>query len=236
MKVCRYLSTTPYLKPRQRQFGLLLSSLSFGQKSDSGQLDLERLFHRLRPSGWKRREVRIMLEDWRRAGWLAVDAVVFRLAPDRLPGWNENHEPGDSCTPDFDLEIEDHVATEAAKISQAEAQRKFLRSENFSAAKISLRSSTYIHAHDHVVHACNSMSHAVEVGALGRKTGKEILERVLKAAPGLNEEYRKAWQRRITKENARLVWELATEALQRHDLKSKAGWMNGAYLRELGVK
>lgn len=105
------------------------------------------------------------------------------------------------------------------------------------------RRGTYIHDHVHGrVHESHIMPHAkggflaeeFEVGALGKKSAREIFEAVAAVCPRLTVEHREAWLRRI-EENAPLVWSLAREARERTDLGNPPGWLNRAYLREMGL-
>jgi len=101
-------------------------------------------------------------------------------------------------------------------------------------------------SHDHErEHDCNSMNHEREfpiwdgkkgydVGALGDKTGDEILAEVVKSAGQLSEENMKKWQRRIRFENPKLVWDLAHDS-RRHFIRNRAGWMNTCYMESLGI-
>lgn len=75
------------LKPREKQLALLLALESFGEGSAGGAVDLKAWRERLRT--WRSNELKDMLANWRRAGWVAVDVVEsnFYLAPDRFPGW-----------------------------------------------------------------------------------------------------------------------------------------------------
>lgn len=91
VRTCRALACGSLrLGPRERQLGLSLAVESFGQGRAWAPFDIDWLWVRLRPK-WRRGEVKGMVEDWRRAGWVAVDVAAgeCRLAPDRLPGWAE---------------------------------------------------------------------------------------------------------------------------------------------------
>lgn len=111
------------LKPRERQLCLLLAVESFGKGFDHGRLDLNLLWERLGPS-WRRNELLQILEEWRRAGWIGVDAVVYRLAPDRLPGWAECFLPpraGSGSSSELALRVDHCLATVASELSQERA-------------------------------------------------------------------------------------------------------------------
>ena len=87
------------------------------------------------------------------------------------------------------------------------------------------------------VHGPNSMDHArataktFPVGTLGRKTGQEIFNEVIKQTGPLRPGFQGMVWRRI-EEDAKLVWNLAMELRERHDVRNKAGWMNRAYMRQ----
>lgn len=96
--VCRALTCDVLrLKPREKQFVLLLASESFCEGSDSGLIGVSCPVRGVaqpgkwcaRLSDWRPSEIWEMLQIWRRAGWIAVDEAEgrFRLSPDRLPGW-----------------------------------------------------------------------------------------------------------------------------------------------------
>lgn len=99
--VCRVLPCdTLRLKPREKQFVLLLALESFGEGSDSGPVGVSCPVQGVKQTGrwcallsdWRPSEIYEMLSIWRRAGWVAVDETEgkFRLAPDRLPGWADS--------------------------------------------------------------------------------------------------------------------------------------------------
>ena len=74
-----------------------------------------------------------------------------------------------------------------------------------------------------------------DVGDAGEQSGKEIFDVFLQAirhTPAI--EVQEAWWRRI-EEKAGLVWNLAQEARQRHDLDNPIGWMNRSYMREMKI-
>lgn len=89
-------------------------------------------------------------------------------------------------------------------------------------------------------HGTFSMPHArtlnreFEVGALGRKSGQEILDQIREVAADLQKEHVKGWIRRIS-ENAELCWRLSTELKQRHNIRLRAAWLNSAYMREMKI-
>ena len=90
------------------------------------------------------------------------------------------------------------------------------------------------------VHGRYSMDHAIrtigvkafEVGALGKKTGQEIFDEVIKQTGPLKPDHLESLWRRI-EEAPKLIWELATEAKQRHDIGNKAGWINRGYMKQM---
>ena len=73
---------------------------------------------------------------------------------------------------------------------------------------------------------------AFEVGALGKKTGQEIFDEVIKQTGPLKPDHLESLWRRI-EEAPKLIWELATEAKQRHDIGNKAGWINRGYMKQM---
>jgi hypothetical protein len=75
------------LKPREKQLALILGLESFANGLGFGAIDMGAW--RLRLSTWRSNELKNMIADWKRSGWLALDATekTFRLAPDRFPGW-----------------------------------------------------------------------------------------------------------------------------------------------------
>lgn len=98
LMVCRALSCDALrMKPREKQFCLLLALESLCQGSDSGEIGVSHPVRGVAQTGywcgrlsdWRPSEIWEMLQNWRRAGWVAVDEAEgrFRLAPDRLPGW-----------------------------------------------------------------------------------------------------------------------------------------------------
>jgi hypothetical protein len=80
---------------------------------------------------------------------------------------------------------------------------------------------------DHAIAAAKTF----EVGALGRKTGQEIFDVVIKQTKPLKSCFQERLWRRI-EEDPKLIWELASEAKERYDIKNKAGWINRAYMRQ----
>lgn len=98
-------------------------------------------------------------------------------------------------------------------------------------------SGTFPHEHEH---DRNIMSHEqrgflerrFDVGTLERKSARDILAAVKRAAPGLRPRHERDWLRRI-EEDARRVWELAMEAQARTGILNAAGWMNRSYMREM---
>ena len=88
--LCRFLAFDALrLKPREKQLALILGLESFANGFGFGAIDM--VAWRLRLSTWRSNELKNMLADWRRAGWLAFDLTeqTFRLALDRFPGWND---------------------------------------------------------------------------------------------------------------------------------------------------
>jgi hypothetical protein len=83
---------------------------------------------------------------------------------------------------------------------------------------------------DHAIAAI--AAEAFEVGALGKKTGQEIFDVLMKQTGVLKAEHQIRWWNRI-RENAPLVWELAAETKERHDIQKKAGWLNRGYMRTM---
>lgn len=85
------------LKPRERQFALLLAGDSLALGRDWGRVGVSAPVKGRRQSGgwcvrlsdWRPSEIWEMMCAWRRAGWIAVDQAEgrFRLALDQLPGW-----------------------------------------------------------------------------------------------------------------------------------------------------
>ncbi|MCX6922632.1 MAG: hypothetical protein NT154_05365 [Verrucomicrobia bacterium] len=98
------------------------------------------------------------------------------------------------------------------------------------------------HGSCNMVHDRNSMNHAIkaigetsfDVGALEKQTGNQILDLLLRQAGHLNQEHREQWLKRIS-ECPKLVWDLAQEARVSSGIRNKAGWLNRAYMREMGV-
>jgi len=122
LNTCRALSCGRLrFKPRERQLALLLAVESFGRGEAAGKLDLVWLWDRLRPS-WRQNELEGMLEDWRRAGWIAVDQAAgeYRLAPDRLPGWADCF-PSPEAPPGLELRAGEQIGNMVAELSQARA-------------------------------------------------------------------------------------------------------------------
>ena len=86
--LCRFLAFDALrLKPREKQLAILLGLESFALGDGFGAVDM--VAWRLRLSVWRSNELKNVLADWRRSGWLAVDSTeqTFRLLPDRFPGW-----------------------------------------------------------------------------------------------------------------------------------------------------
>jgi hypothetical protein len=123
--VCRALAFDELrMKPREKQFGLLLASESFGEGSASGVIDIEAW--RLRMPVWRSNELKRMFENWRRAGWIVVDVTEkrFRLAPDQFPGWaNVQAIQRSERQRHLSLMTEDDLHKTFAKISQVSAVR-----------------------------------------------------------------------------------------------------------------
>lgn len=126
------------LKPRERQLCGVLSFWSFGLGQSQGELDLDRIWGHLLPE-WRRNEVRKVLEQWRRAGWLSVDGAFYRLAPDCLPGWADCFQEASSGerTPALPkLSSPEHLGNLLAALSQGRARAAKIsqldRCENFA--------------------------------------------------------------------------------------------------------
>lgn len=132
------------LKPRQKQFALLLAMDSHRLGSASGEVGVSRPVRgvaqsgswcaRLRPD-WRPSEIWDMLVDWRRSGWLALDGGEgrFLLAPDQLPGWADAVRVlGAECQFFLELETGEDVPKLLAKFSQARAKYAAEISQPFS--------------------------------------------------------------------------------------------------------
>lgn len=124
------------LRPREKQFALLLAVESFGYGRESGAVDVRAWRNRL--VQWRSNEVRDMLDSWRRAGWLMLDEVgEFRLAPDRLPGWADVVALR-AAEGNLPLRSEDDLNKMIARVSQsAAAPGSCARPECDGVAKIS---------------------------------------------------------------------------------------------------
>lgn len=113
------------MKPREKQLALLLASESFGEGSAWGVVDMDAW--RLRLATWRSNELKDMLKDWRRAGWIAVDVTeqTYRLAPDQFPGWATVQviQRSETRSVPLHLTTEDDLHKTFAKISQAAASR-----------------------------------------------------------------------------------------------------------------
>lgn len=111
------------LKPREKQLAFLLASESFGEGSAFGAVDMDAW--RLRLATWRSNELKDMLTNWRRAGWLTVDVTeqTFRLAPDRFPGWADVQaiQRSEERSVPLNLTTEDDLHKTFAKISQLAA-------------------------------------------------------------------------------------------------------------------
>jgi hypothetical protein len=131
--ICRAMAFDALrMKPREKQLALLLASESFGEGSAWGAIDIKAW--RLRMPVWRSNELKAMFENWRRAGWLAVDVTekTFRLAPDQFPGWANVQaiQRSEERQAPLSLMTEDDLHKTFAKISQIAAR---------DAAKISQR-------------------------------------------------------------------------------------------------
>lgn len=120
------------MKPREKQLALLLASESFGEGSAFGAVDMEAW--RLRLATWRSNELKDMLRDWRRAGWISVDVTeqTFRLAPDQFPGWASVQaiQRSEERVVPLRLHTEDDLHKTFAKISQVSAVRDAKISQN----------------------------------------------------------------------------------------------------------
>lgn len=136
------------------------------------------------------------------------------------------------------------VAFQATAVAQSASPS--VAQQATAVARQATRSRTYIHDQRH---DRNSMTHAKEGGtgmwapllarefqvAAGRVTGREIIEEVKKAAPGISDEWIEDWIRRLS-ENANLVWKIAKDAQERgRSIRNPAGWLNTTYMNEQGV-
>jgi len=138
------------LKPRERQFALLLAGDSLGEGREQGRIGVSRPVRGVaqgghwcaRLSDWRPSEIWEMCCAWRRAGWIAVDEAegCFRLAPDRLPGWAdarrvlEAESRGQDVLP---LTTPPDLHKEIAKFSQAQAKNAKISQTSAEVAKIS---------------------------------------------------------------------------------------------------
>ena len=111
------------LKPREKQLALLLGLGSFAKGFGFGAINMSAW--RLRLSTWRSNELKNTLADWKRSGWLALDATeqTFRLALDRLPGWKDVQTIVDSEQTNGTLGLltEDDLHKTFAKFSQQSA-------------------------------------------------------------------------------------------------------------------
>jgi hypothetical protein len=98
------------------------------------------------------------------------------------------------------------------------------------------------HVHDHVkrdIKSMFSMDHALaggvagrmfEVGALERKSGREIFDLYMRVGRPKKEFENLIWRR--IGEDARVVWNLVNAARLDCSIKNPAGWLNDAYMSE----
>jgi hypothetical protein len=110
-------------RQRQLYLGLALDSFALGR---SWGIWSETAFLAWLGKKWRyTNELKPLLDDWRRAGWLAVDVAEakFRLAPDQLPGWADcfNHQPS-TINQELPLTAGPHLASMTAEISQQLAE------------------------------------------------------------------------------------------------------------------
>lgn len=89
------------MKPREKQFALLLAVGSFAIGKPSGNLDRVALRKKKRGYGerdsfwervlcdWKPAEIQKMFENFRKENWISIDveAGIYTIQPSNLPGW-----------------------------------------------------------------------------------------------------------------------------------------------------
>lgn len=122
---------------RHRQLYLGLALESFGQGEPAGVYEPDKWLGWLGPA-WRRPYLDAMLADWIREGWIAVDVKggvlegKFRLAPDRLPGWQVATNTDAASGPLFDLSNGPRLDSALAETSQ-ESAVILQRRRNFTA-------------------------------------------------------------------------------------------------------